>query len=808
MVTLPSGYKNITILDIDCDDFQLVISGNLDDAKSSKFGYTMNTMAELLITGEYNEKVSVRSCGSDGELIDSSDGLMLPSFYENGLYQVVILSKDKANYVVLHMDSELGKNLQTFGDLKLGNIKFDSDIGYSAFSIVKDGRNILNFTIEVFPSKVDYKSDYEEIVNDINNEISALAFEVLGKTFLNTELKDTTTQTNMEYINILKIIFDDMEKDIRRICNHFKHNIETIEEIKPVEKSKVIARRTADYIRKHPGTLIESEGGFIKLKEDRYPSEARRGYYPSKVIDRRKITTIDIFENRYVKYMINTIIRKLSIIEKNLDLAYKDKSPYLEFVKGKKSVLQRCIKIYFKNISDLTDKKSMTLVFQMSHGYKELYKKYMLLKKGLALGEDLFQMTPKKLYKLYEIWCYIKMHQLLRSLGYSVKEHGILKYRDNGLTLTLSQDEQAKTLYEKGNKNIELWYNKSYSALPTTEQRPDIVLTIKENGNKNERVYIFDAKYRINVNDNKVISPMEDDINVMHKYRDSIVSRLENGYQFKYETFGAYVMFPCPDEKIFVDNQYYKSIEEVNIGALPMLPGSTKLMEIHLKKIIGESLIDAKDRRVLQDELDDYVKFKDKNVMIVNTAGRNHFNKYMQYKFYHIPKKRLSKVRLGVEYLAFYESKNSFKEGAGIRYYAKIKDVVEYKRGDCKEIPSSRGNGDEIYLKFNLGDFIEISKIEIKQYSTLVSYTTLYLLNNASNIHQLYLKSSLEVKVYKKLLEFEKMHNLKLKKEDEKYYLNNIEISIDHKSSKIAINGKKVKLNEFDNETLKEILKL
>ncbi|UXZ08649.1 hypothetical protein F1B95_05455 [Clostridium perfringens] len=58
-------------------------------------------------------------------------------------------------------------------------------------------------------------------------------------------------------------------------------------------------------------------------------------------------------------------------------------------------------------------------------------------------------MTPKKLYKLYEIWCYIKIHHIILELGYDVKEHGILKYKDNGVYLSLLQEKQARTIYKK-----------------------------------------------------------------------------------------------------------------------------------------------------------------------------------------------------------------------------------------------------------------------------------------------------------------------------------------------------------------------
>ncbi|UXZ08648.1 hypothetical protein F1B95_05450 [Clostridium perfringens] len=224
---------------------------------------------------------------------------------------------------------------------------------------------------------------------------------------------------------------------------------------------------------------------------------------------------------------------------------------------------------------------------------------------------------------------------------------------------------------------MELWYNKSYSKLPTTNQRPDTVLCIKNLENKKERIYIFDAKYRVDVN-NGVFGPMEEDINIMHRYRDSIVSKLSNGYQFQYETFGAYVMFPYADEKNFQRHKFYKSIDEVNIGAIPMLPGSTNLMKIHLNKIINESLLEAKDDRVIVDDLDENIRFKDKNVMVVNVKDKKHFEKYISEKFYHIPKSELGELKLGIKYLAFYQSKIHLKKRA--EFHIMVKKVYEYKR--------------------------------------------------------------------------------------------------------------------------------
>ncbi|MBB6713887.1 nuclease domain-containing protein [Clostridium gasigenes] len=78
-----------------------------------------------------------------------------------------------------------------------------------------------------------------------------------------------------------------------------------------------------------------------------------------------------------------------------------------------------------------------------------------------------------------------------------------------------------------------LGHNKAYTSL-TTNQRPDTVLCIKNLNNEDDnRIYIFDAKYRINVDDKGIVGPLEEDINVMHRYRDVIVSKLSNKIQFK-----------------------------------------------------------------------------------------------------------------------------------------------------------------------------------------------------------------------------------------------------------------------------------
>lgn len=783
------------LLEISCDDFIITLTGCITNKKMEALNNNLNVPAHIMVKGEYKNKVIVKTCTQYNTLVDNDGITMMPCFYEDGKYQFVLENKNNSQYEIFHMDNKINDDFQKISNCLIGIIDFSSDIGYSTFSLKKDGRHILSFTIEVFPSKLDYYKDYQEIIREVNEEISSLAFEFIGKTYLNTKLKETKHQTNSEFINILKIIFDNLEKQIKRIEKNPKHNLESLYKITDIHKAKKIAKGTISYIKKHSDVLIENSKGFIKI--------GNKNFVAKKVIDERKRNTVNIYENQFVKYIIEKIVKRLKNIEKNISIIYDENNSYISFIKKKITVLEKHLRFNFGNISTLKGKKTMSLVFQMAEGYKELYKSYIMLNKGLELGQDLYKITPKKMYSLYEIWCYIKIHNILSSLGYKVEEYGILKYKDNGLYFSLLQDEKAKMVYSNNKNKLELWYNKSYSS-PTTDQRPDTVLYIKKLNAKeeNNRIYIFDAKYRINIDSDGNVGPLEEDINVMHRYRDAIVSKLNDSLQFKYRTFGAYVMFPYGNEKKFKSNKFYKSINEVNIGAFPMLPGSTKLITQHLRNIVNQTDLEAKSKRIIVDEYDDYAKFKLENVMVVNVKDKEHFKSYIEHLFYHIPMKRLKDVRLGIEYLAFYQSKNSFGEDAGIKYLGKIKTIFKYKRKECTEIPPREGTENEFYIRINLECIKKIKKVEPIQSGTqIVTYTTLYLLLNAENMHELKLKSNLEINVYKKLKSIARKKQWKIRKENDRYIINNNIIEIIDEN-KIRVNGKFKSLLNMENEIL------
>lgn len=620
--------------------------------------------------------------------------------------------------------------------------------------------------------------DYNEILKDINEEITSLVFDFLNKTFSSVNICDNKSQTGLEFIVILNNIYEKLERAIKRIERFPKHSVVTEYNLKNKHKSKVIStKETIKHLRKNNNS--------------------------NNVVEVRKNTTLDILENQYVKFIIKRILDKIKNVKSNVKIQQGENNKYYTQLEVYEKRLTHHLNTFFRNISDINNNKSISLVFKMASGYKECYYYYNLLSKALDISSGLYDISNKKLWNLYEIWCYIKIHSIIKELGYETKENSIIQSTSNGLTLSLMQNKEAKCIYEndKG-KRLELFYNKQYNKLPTTNQKPDTVLCLKGVG-KTDRVYIFDAKYRIYVDNNGNICPMEDDINIMHRYRDSIVSKSSINNSFKYESVGAYVMFPCSDEKTFEENKYYKSIEKVNIGALPMLPGSTSLMKKHLCDIINESYMEAINNNPVFDEEDDYYKFKNKNVMIVNTKDKNHFDVYKENRFYHIPKKSLSKLNIGVEYLAFYQpmdksnSSNKFNNDFSIEYYAKIKDYYEYKRIDCKELKCAQGKENDIYLRFELDEFKKVGPIHRVEYGIrTLNYTTLYLLKTATTMHELYLSSRREIDVYKILKKISKDKNINLRKENDGFYIGSDFVKV-LDNGDIKLNKNKVSIKDI-----------
>lgn len=750
------------LIEVINQNIKLSICGDPDCIAARAKRVNQNISAKFMLFPKPLD-LKVMTIDSSNNLITNTSDRMLPCFFEESRYLVILEPNIQKALTVKQNGVDISKLFLRQGNLYICDLQFGSEIGLTPIEVFCEGRLLIRLTLEVFPSKLDYNKDYLAMMEELNEEIASIVYQMFSKTYLYGTTKYAKRQTGAEFISILDLIFDKLVSSIDYVVHHFRYNIVNNNQRALSHKAKKASRDTLRYIRVNPNSLVPGQKGLLLIGEDHYT--------PQRIIENKKTTSNNIFENRFVKYMIVNTIRSINKFDRILKTIYPD--AVIKYnLKEKKEKLSRYIGTYFQNISELDGSKSLSLVFQMAPGYQDVYKYYQLLKKGLNLGCDLYTISPKRTHELYEYWCYLKIHNILKEIGYSPVSDGFIEAKNNGLYLSMTRNEESCISYYNGEDRLTLWYNKSYNGLPTNDQRPDIVLQLQSKNPNQNRMYIFDAKYSVETN-GETESPKSDDINVMHRYRDAIVSRTGKNMRYKYETFGAYVLFPCVDEEAFIKDKYYRSISEVNIGAFPMLPGSTHLLEKHLRSLIGQTSIEASMERPVMDEYDDFAKFRLENVMVVNVKNPEHIDAYLKHHFYHIPQRTLSSMRFGIEYLAFYQSKKSFGEAdAGISYYARIKSINIYTRGECSELPLTSNNSSEPYLRFELDEIKSLPTIKPIQYGTQsVTFTTMYLLFNAENMHELKVRSSFEVNVYKLLRRFAQEHELRLSKKSGNMYV-------------------------------------
>lgn len=512
-------------------------------------------------------------------------------FFEYENYELIIEKKDKDIDISFYHANKDVRNKITknrSGSLS-GIISFRGEIGYSDLVIKVNGKDHFVIQVEVFPTKIDYRKDYINILKDVNEEIYNLAFDFLRRTYSISGLSKNRGTSLSEYYSILSYIFDKLKKAINIITIMPHHSLVNERQIVPYHKIKNVTSETIKWLEKKPEKIIKKGNKLL----------------PVEALQINKRVTIDTNENRFLKYIVKGILFKLMELRKKyLKLGrYIDKSFVGQLEVYIKTIQRFLNTTFLKNVGEYEFRENSSMVFKMALGYKDVYKYYLMLQKGLTLKGEIFKLNVKDLPLLYEYWCFIKINALLRK-KYTLISNDTVKVKNNGIFVALKKGEESKVVYEnpETHEKFVLSYNLKMNS-ETVGQKPDNVLSIDKIGGKIKYNYIFDAKYKLDraIKDSryeryKTSGPKEEDINTMHKYRDAIVYQNKQTGKFQRCIVGAFVLFPYGNEEEYLEHPLYKSIEKVNIGGIPFLPSATMLMEAFLGELIGGKHTDDSER--------------------------------------------------------------------------------------------------------------------------------------------------------------------------------------------------------------------
>ena len=632
-----------------------------------------------------------------------------PVIYETNKYHIIIKFKDSVLYKdtkprVKHIRNDIEKSFYFNYNQLSGEVSFLNEPGLFRLGFeYQDKEGKLQegwFSFHVVSPKLDVKRDYHSILHAVNAEFEGLIFRYCSLTM--QQLREGHHRPLEVWMQVFESVVSNYLKNVDRIIKNPHSKVRT-----------QVLHAHADRIKRWTPAMEE------EYAEKKAAEKLDEHYFRYSVYDK----TVNSMENRFVKYTLQQIGKQLENVFStvlNRPLTEISQS-YIDRWKKYQSTIQKYLKHpFFDAVGKFEGMRQESLVLQGRMGYQQVYKNWLKLRKGIDFYQGTTNIGTLQIWEIYELWCFIKVKQMiLRILQLDpqspliTEPHGSLVHYQKSLSGnksadyrvviqyptiddTLEANEEDAAFAEQLAKHqgdvISIHYQHTFSRVReddfdvrtmTTEQRPDIIVNIKK-ANGEVLTYLYDAKYRVwsdsNLDktedwyerDNEAMEllqgadyPPADAINQMHRYRDAIYYGLSDAERPKSkEVIGGYVLFPGRGDQESIENRFYsKSIQQVNIGAFPLLPVGKQAddtdpegpqLYAHLKEILLEKetmyhhIEDAVPQRGLTyiptDDIPDadmlpryYLeRYKDAEILIGVCKGDRYMDWILQNKLYNI----------------------------------------------------------------------------------------------------------------------------------------------------------------------------
>jgi predicted component of viral defense system (DUF524 family) len=511
-----------------------------------------------------------------GELIE-------PLFFEAVAYDIHFEKLDQTATLTLPPGAEARR---VRADSEHHHLNFGNNVGFADIAITTSSGSA-KLRIEVFSRKVDYRTDYAAMRDEVSAMLRNLAMAANAKTFGLAAPARDHYPTLVEWFALLQGHFDEFIRLTTGIAKNPHSGLIRRPISVDTERARRVSRQTIDRVlrRQNRGAPITNLGVALPRKIDESVSSQ----------------TFDTAENRYFKALIKATyrnIRALSSLEGSGD---EDADRYSEqkffasirpTLKGMERRLESVLRNPFLlQVAEAPVARPESMVFHKHPLYSRFDKLCRLLNGGLSFSRDIIPIGVKETSLLYEYWCFLKIVGLLRE-RFDLEEQTVVQVNRLRTTVALSKGRSSamRFSHRPTGKLLYVVYNRLFNRLPTIAQKPDNVIQFASD----DQFYIFDAKYRIQFDREYVDNyggpgPTTEDVNTMHRYRDAIaIPHPMKPTEYKQGVVsGAVVLFPYMNEAHYRQHRFFNSIKKVEIGGLPFMPGATTLVSEKLAALLA-----------------------------------------------------------------------------------------------------------------------------------------------------------------------------------------------------------------------------
>jgi len=643
-----------------------------------------------------------------------------PRIYEQTSYQVFLQSKSDASVSIRHRDPLVDSDLSAENDGKVvhGVVNFRSEVGRSIFSVFIEDRPEFDFEIEVFPTKIDYRSDYEQLLAQVQEILTALAFEYLQATFqLGTTFK-VPEPSHIEWLTLLRSVVDHLERALYQIARRPVRELTREQSTARVEQVKHIDSSVRAAVRRGIGSgqRIRLDSGLAV--HERLPAEKPR-------------QTLNTPEHRWLATQIDRILRRLGRLRREEQDWRKSERrdrvlSELEALKTRIARLRRLEPI--KEAVGTPSPGFASLQLMTTPGYREAYRACLILSLGLRIEGGPLHLSAKRISLLYEYWCYLALLRLVSELtDAAVEPKELFSIQRQGLHVLLEKGRTTTVPFETSTgRKISVTYNPLFSDDSyLVAQKPDLLITF-EDEHWEPLHLLLDAKYRVDGSTDYAErygtpGPPESAINVLHRYRDAILETaqglLENAGP-RHTVVQAAAAFPYHEryEGEYENGKLWHALSSIGVGAIPLLPNHMRYLREWIESCLrhgGWALAEqAIGHRGPQQARDWRVAASEPVLIGVLRGGhqKEHLDWILARRLYYLPRYRTQKLQYVTKWVAIYSPAVLRGPGA-VTHYAAVEGVDLVRRHEISTPwPSHTGDPDQLQVLYHLREVKELDQ--------------------------------------------------------------------------------------------------
>lgn len=464
-------------------------------------------------------------------------------------------------------------------------LNFGNNVGFTDIAI-NGPAGSTRIRLEVFSRKADYRTDYLAMREEVSGMLRNLAMAANAKTYGMAAPERSRNPTLVEWFSLVRSHFVEFAKLAQCIAKNPHLALVKKAATTDTERARRVSRQTIDRAMRRPNSGPLHPGVGAPL--------------PRRIQEMASWTTFDTPENRYFKALLRETYRKIRALARTSESGDEDadrdsESRFFDSIRGELKDMQRqaeallCLP-FLGQVADATLEKPNSMVFHKHPLYARFDKLCRLLNGGLSFSGNIVPIGVKDTALLYEYWCFLKIVSLLED-RFDLKEQTVVQFKRMRTVVALGKGKASamRFTHKPTGKDLHVVYNRMFNKLPTLSQKPDNVIQFASQ----DRFYIFDAKYRIQFDKDYLKKygkpgPTEEDINTMHRYRDAIA--IPHPMTLQYQrgvVIGAAVLFPHPNEADYLGHRFHKSLDQVEIGGIPLLPNSTSMLQAKIDQLLA-----------------------------------------------------------------------------------------------------------------------------------------------------------------------------------------------------------------------------